>query len=104
MTNKVIEGLRDKRNTLVTQYQEKLETFKPSYPAMVQINNQIREIDRQLSIEVGTIKASLRAAYDASVNQENQMKAQIESLKANVLDNQRQGIQYNILKREADTN
>lgn len=66
LSNKVIEGLRDKRNTLVTQYQEKLQTFKPSYPAMVQINNQVREVDRQLATEVGTIKAALRGAYEAS--------------------------------------
>ncbi|SEF03390.1 capsular exopolysaccharide family [Rhizobiales bacterium GAS188] len=104
LSNKVIEGLRDKRNTLVTQYQEKLQTFKPSYPAMVQINNQVREVDRQLAAEVGTIKAALRGAYQASVSQENQMKGQIESLRAEVLDLQRRGIQYNILKREADTN
>ena len=49
LTNSVIDGLRDKRNALVTEYQEKLETFKPGYPAMVQIKNKIAEIDRQLA-------------------------------------------------------
>ena len=49
LSNTVIAGLRDKRNLLVTEYQEKLETFKPSYPAMVQIKNKITEIDRQLA-------------------------------------------------------
>ena len=52
LSNNVIEGLREKRNVLVTEYQEKLETFKPSYPAMVQIKNKIKEIDRQLATEV----------------------------------------------------
>ncbi len=59
LTNSVIDGLRGKRNALVTDYQEKLETFKPSYPAMVQIDNKIKEIDRQLATEVTTIKDSL---------------------------------------------
>ena len=40
---------RAKRNALVTEYEEKLETFKPGYPGMVQINNKIKEIDRQLT-------------------------------------------------------
>ena len=66
LSNSVIEGLREKRNALVTEYEEKLETFKPSYPAMVQIKNKIAEIDRQLAIEVRTIKESLKAAYDNS--------------------------------------
>ena len=50
------------------EYQEKLETFKPGYPAMVQINNKIKEIDQQLATEVQTIKDSLKAAYESSVS------------------------------------
>ena len=104
MTNSVIDGLRGKRNALVTDYQEKLETFKPSYPAMVQIDNKIKEIDRQLAAEVKTIKDSLKAAYEASLNQETEIKARIETLRAELLDLQKRSIQYNILKREVDTN
>ena len=37
--NSVIDGMRTRRNALVAEYQEKLETFKPGYPAMVQIKN-----------------------------------------------------------------
>jgi polysaccharide biosynthesis transport protein len=104
LTNTVIGGLRTKRNELVTEYQEKSETYKPGFPAMVQISNQIAEIDRQLAAEVRTLKSSYKAAYTASLNQEEQMKTRIEGLKRDVLDLQKRGIQYNILKREADTN
>ena len=71
---------------------------------MVQIKNKIAEIDRQLAAEVLTIKASFKAAYESSSNQEGEMRKQIETLKAEVLDLQKRSIQYNILKREADTN
>ena len=104
LTNPVIEGLRAKRSGLQTEYQEKLETFKPSYPAMVQLSNQIAEIDRQLAVEVNTLKSSYKAAYDASLEQETEMKNRIEGLKQDVLDLQKRSIQYNILKREVDTN
>ena len=104
LTNSVIDGLRGKRNALVTDYQEKLETFKPSYPAMVQIDNKIKEIDRQLATEVATIKDSLKAGYQASLNQETETKARIEALRTELLDLQKRSIQYNILKREVDTN
>jgi polysaccharide biosynthesis transport protein len=100
----VIEGLRAKRNALQTDYQQKLETFQPSYPAMVQLSNQIAEIDRQLAAEVSTLKASFKAAYESSLQQETQMKKRIEELKQDVLDLQKRSIQYNILKREVDTN
>ena len=41
---------------------EKLQNFKPGYPAMVQISNKMKEVDRQLAAEVRTIKDSLKAA------------------------------------------
>lgn len=104
LSNVTIETLRTNRNALEADYQEKLETFKPSYPAMVQISNQIAEIDRQLAAELKTLKASYKAAYESSLKQENEMRQRIENLKADVLDLQKRSIQYNILKREVDTN
>jgi capsular exopolysaccharide synthesis family protein len=104
LTNGVIEGLRAKRSALETDYQEKLETFKPSYPIMVQLSNQLAEIDRQLAAEVNTLKASYKAAYVSALDQETAMKKQIESLKQDALDLQKRSIEYNILKREVDTN
>ncbi len=44
LTNRVVETLRDQRNALVAEYHEKLETFKPGYPAMIQLTNKIGEI------------------------------------------------------------
>ena len=71
---------------------------------MVQIKNQLDEIDRQLADEAKTLKDSLKGAYEASLAQENEMRKRIETLKADVLDLQKRSIQYNILKREVDTN
>jgi capsular exopolysaccharide synthesis family protein len=104
MNSKLVEDLREKRNTLVTEYQEKLETFKPSYPGMIQISNKIKEIDRQLDAEIKAVREAYKGAYDASVNQENEMNERVEKLRAEVLDLQERSIQYNILKREVDTN
>ncbi|HZA01886.1 MAG TPA: exopolysaccharide transport family protein, partial [Hyphomicrobiaceae bacterium] len=104
LTNSVVAGLRDRRNSLVIDYQEKLQTFKPSYPGMVEIDNKIREIDRQIANEVRIIKGSLQAAYENSANQEAEMNKRIANLRAEVLDLQKRSIEYNLLKREADTN
>ncbi len=104
LSNPVIEVLRGQRKALETEYQEKLESFKPAYPAMVQIRNKIKEVDKQLAAETGAIRNSLKAAYKSSLSQENEMKARIETLKAEVLDLQKKGIQHNVLKREADSN
>jgi capsular exopolysaccharide synthesis family protein len=62
------------------------------------------EIDRQLAAEVKTIRSALKAAYQSSLSQEAEMKKRIEALREAALDLQKRSIQYNILKREVDTN
>jgi capsular exopolysaccharide synthesis family protein len=104
LSNGVVDGLRSKRNDLVTEYQEKLETFKPQYPAMLQIQNRISEIDRQLVTEVKTIRGALKAAYESSLHQEIELKTRIDELKTEALDLQKRSIQYNSIKREVETN
>jgi polysaccharide biosynthesis transport protein len=104
LSNNVIEVLRGQRKALQTEYQEKSESFKPSYPAMVQIANKIKEVDKQLAAEVDTIRNSLKAAFETALSQEKEMKARIETLRAEVLDLQKRGIEYNSLKREVDSN
>ena len=96
-------GLRAQAQLLVTEYQEKLETYKPGYPAMVQIKNKIAEIDRQLRPRSGRSRTP-QGRLRMSRNQEAEMQKRIETLKADVLDLQKRSIQYNILKREVDTN
>jgi succinoglycan biosynthesis transport protein ExoP len=99
-----IGDLRKQRSNLEIEYQEKLKTFKPSYPDMVQIRGKIDEIDRQLAAEAQSLKASLKAAYEASLARETELKSRVETLKRDLLDLQKRSIQYNILKREVDTN
>lgn len=103
LTNNVIDGLRTQRNELRRQYEQGLETFKPGYPAMVEISNKIAEIDRQLASEVATIRSSLKAAYESSANQEAQMRQRIEELRGEVLDLQKKSVRYGILQREVDS-
>lgn len=104
MNNATINALRMQRNALVTDYEEKLQTFKPAYPVMVEIQNKIREIDRQIGQEARSVKAALKGAFEASSRQEAETKKQIAQLRDEVLDLQKRSIRYNILKREVDTN
>jgi polysaccharide biosynthesis transport protein len=104
LNNPVIGGLRTNRNTLFSEYQEKLQTFKPAYPVMMELNNRIKEIDRQLASEVKSIKAALKGTYETSAHQEDEARKQIDKLREEVLDLQKRSIKYNSLKREVDTN
>lgn len=103
LLNGVIQGLRSARNALDIEYKDKLETYKPAHPAMIQIKGKMKEIDRQIAVEVKTIKDSHRASYDQVLKQEKEMRARMDGLRVEMLDLQRRGIQYNNLRREANT-
>ncbi len=104
LSNKAISDLRSQRNALEVEYQEKLKTFKPAYPAMVQIKSKLDETDRQIAAQIEAIKDSLKAGYESTKSQEEAMKRRVGKLKNEFLDLQKRSIQYNILKREVDTN
>ncbi|MGQ4659009.1 polysaccharide biosynthesis tyrosine autokinase [Lysobacter sp. F6437] len=102
--NPLIQTLREQRAVLESEYQEKLGTYKPDYPDMVRLRGQIEELDRQVATEVGNIRTAIETQYRSALAQESLLRDQISGLKGDVLDLQGRSIQYNILKREADTN
>jgi capsular exopolysaccharide synthesis family protein len=104
LENSSIRPLQEARSKLMVEYQDKLRLFKPNYPTMVQLKGQIDELDKQIGAEVANIKASIRAEYVAAQGQEAMLAAQLGGLKTDVLDLQGRSIQYNIFKREVDTN
>jgi succinoglycan biosynthesis transport protein ExoP len=99
-----LSALQAQRGALQSQYQLKLQTFKPDYPEMQQLKSQIDEINRQINSEMGQIRASVQAEYTAAMTQETMLKGKIGALRGEALDVDSRSIEYNILKREADTN
>lgn len=104
LSNNVIDKLRQTRNDLTTDYQEKSQTFLPSYPVMVQIKNKIAEVERQINVEIRALRQSYRASYDAAKSQEDAMRTRVNGLREDLLDLQKRSVRYNILKREVETN
>ena len=102
--NSNIRTLQSQKAALQGTYQQKLQTFKPDYPEMLPLKSQIDELDRQIAQEIGGVRASVRAEYNAAATQERMLIGQISSLRSQALDVDGRSIQYNILKRETDTN
>lgn len=102
--NTLIQGLRQARAALASQYQEKLRLYKPAYPEMLQLQGQIAESDRQIAAEVTNIRSSVDSRYRSASQQESMLSQRIDVLKGDVLDLANRSIRYNILKREIATN
>jgi capsular exopolysaccharide synthesis family protein len=102
--NSNIRVLQQQKAQLQGQYQQKLQTFKPDYPEMLQLKGQMDELDNQIIRETAGVRASVKAEYDAAASQEGMLKRQIAQLRSEALSVDSRSIDYNILKREADTN
>lgn len=102
--NSILHTLQQQQATLQSQYQDKLRTFKPEYPAMLALKGQIDEVQKQIDKELTNIRASVKAEYDAALSQETMLKKQLDSLREDSLQVDSRSIQYNILKRDVDTN
>ena len=96
--------ISEERAKLVAEYQDKLRIFKPDYPDMAQLKARIDETDRQLALEAGAVRQSLRAQYETALANEQVLGGQVGALKSAVLDLRGRSIRYTILQREVDTN
>ncbi len=104
LANSIIRTLQQQRAELKGQYQQQLQVYGPEYPAMKQIEGQIAALDKEINQELANIRASVKAEYDATLAQENLLNSKIAALRDATLDVDNRSIQYNILKREVDTN
>ncbi|HRO88711.1 MAG TPA: GumC family protein, partial [Chiayiivirga sp.] len=100
----ILNTLQQQRATLNAQYQQQLKTYKPEYPSMQALKGQIDEVDRQIGQERASVRASIKAEYDAAQTRENMLVAQLATLRDRTLDVDNRSIDYNILRREVDTN
>jgi polysaccharide biosynthesis transport protein len=108
LDSKTLSVFRERKAQLEAEYQDQLKIYKPGFPKMQQLQSQIDDVEKKIQSETVAIKASLegsaRATFEAARTQETQLRARADTAKRNVLDQQDQGIRYNILKREVDTN
>jgi capsular exopolysaccharide synthesis family protein len=102
--NSILNTLQQQRAALNAQYQQQLKTYKPEYPTMQALKGQIDEVDRQIGQERASVRGSIKAEFDAAQARETMLVAQLNSLRTKTLDVDNRSIDYNILRREVDTN
>lgn len=104
LENQLIQQLKANKAKLEAEYQENLKTFKPGFPRMQELSGQIAEVSAQIEKEQDNLRQSIRASYEAAKAQEALLSEKLHSSKQDMVEQQSRSIQYNILKREVDTN
>ncbi|HET7932118.1 MAG TPA: GumC family protein, partial [Rhodanobacteraceae bacterium] len=104
VSGSILPTLQTQLATLQSEYQQKLKTFKPGFPAMLALKNQMDAVQKQISSETANIRASVKAQYDAAVTQETMLEKKLADLRTSALNVDSRSIRYNLLKRDVDTN
>ena len=104
LENKLVQDLKQSLIQSEAQYMKLSETYRPSHPEMIRLKNQMETIQSRLNIELSQFSAGIRNEYEASVRKEALLRSSFEQEKVKAAEVQQKSIQYNILKREADTN
>jgi succinoglycan biosynthesis transport protein ExoP len=100
----LIDRLREQQVNLKIQIAELSTQFGPSYPKVVQLTNQAKEIDVQLQSEMNKAVDHLKGQYLAALQRENMLRQSFEKQKQEANKLNESAIEYSILKRDVDSN
>ncbi len=102
--NLLIQRMEAQYAALVAEYNNELKTFKPSYPRMKNLQSQINSMAASIRKDERSIFRSVKGEYLAAVKKQDTLKRAFDRQKKAAIDFQKKMVEYQILKREVDTN
>jgi len=98
-----LDRLRGQQADLRIKVAEASTQFGPSYPKVVELNNQLKQIDTEIQSETNKVISGIRDQYEVALQHEKLLAADFEDQKqqANALNES--AIEYSMLKRDLDT-
>ncbi len=102
LNNEAIQKNRSRIAELRGQYQQKRRKFKPSYPEMLELSGQIKELNKLLKQDIDAIANGVRLQLQGSVKKIEDLRQKLAELESQQAKYQDKNIRYTILKREVD--
>ena len=99
-----LKKLREQRFQLDTEYQNKLEIYRPEYSEMTELKRRIELTDREIEAERTRIVDALETSFRAAEAKEASLRERIGELKTKLIELRTQSVQYGILERQVETN
>jgi len=104
LENEAIRGLRMQMAELSTQRASMLRTFKDDYPAVVELNTRMTQIQTEIDELMRRELQTISSQYENLRAQAQTLEEAIVERETGILSLSQQSVQYNILKREFETN
>jgi succinoglycan biosynthesis transport protein ExoP len=100
----VIQDILKQQSALSAQYTDAVNQYGPKYPKVVRLQAQLKDLDGLVAREKANIANQMEAEYHGSRQRELLLKNALDAQKTETNQMAEKLVQYNILKREADTN
>lgn len=104
LESRVIQTYKEQRARLDAEYQLNAKIYKKDFPKMQQLEAQINDLDGKIESEVESTLRSLRNLLDTARSQEAQLAKRLGQARSEIVNGQDKNVDYNLLKREVDTN
>jgi polysaccharide biosynthesis transport protein len=102
--DKLMQDLSERLAELERERSRLIATFTPDYPKVKEVENQIEESQAVLDTERERAAKRIENDYQAAVDREDMLQAAFREQTKEANEVAERSVQYNILKREADTN
>lgn len=104
LNNLLIQALKRDYATAEAEYSQLSKVYKPEYPKMVRLREQINQIKNRVSAETAKTVSGIKSDYETALKRENYLTSTLEKYKTEALTLNERMVQYQILKRETETN
>jgi polysaccharide biosynthesis transport protein len=104
LSNTLIQKLQERLAELHGEYSELTSTVKPGYPKARALKKQIDSVQANLDRQKLNLSQNITQEYEAALSREQYLRKLLEQQEKLVNVVAQKSIQYNILKREVDTN
>lgn len=101
--NRGLEDLRLRLRDAEAEYADLGQKFKPSYPAMQQLQAKIDSIKGNIKQQTNIILKTAEAQFKADLAAEEELKKELEIQKSGAFDLSKRSVKYNSLKREFES-
>jgi succinoglycan biosynthesis transport protein ExoP len=100
----LLDKLHQQQADLRIQIADLSTQFGPAYPKVAQLNNQLKEIERQIQGETRKAVNHLRGQYETALQRESMLRDALEKQKQEANRLNENAIDYSLLKRDLDSN
>ncbi|WP_345719711.1 polysaccharide biosynthesis tyrosine autokinase [Qipengyuania xiapuensis] len=103
LQNNAVQSLLAEKSQAESALAAERSRHLEDHPNVKALEARVAEIDAQIDAVARSIKSSVELQYESALEQENVISGQVDSLRSAALDEQDRGVQYNVLKRVAET-